>query len=193
MLEILLISHFSKKIGEKAQERGRNPKGFKIATWVLWFVGEFLGAIVGGIILGVGYGIYLFALVGAAVGAAIAYLIVANCTPGDYVTAQINTQQTVPMLPAPCVITIVRRDIEPNFQPVNITLNKQFVGTIQNGQTINAQTLYWSNEIIVSVANTPLLRPVHFSLVPGQVPVIQINGEQINIAVCGGIQIIAQY
>lgn len=193
MLEIFLVSYLSKKIGEKALERGRKPTGFKAATWIFWFVGEIIGAVLGALILGAGIGLYLFALVGAALGATAVYLFATNCKPGNYFLPQVGMQQAAQMLQAPCIITIVRQDQYPNSPALNIVLNKQLICTIQNGQTINAQTMQWKNEIYVTTADSLSMQPIYFELIPGQAPVIYVSDNRINAAACTGVRLLPSY
>lgn len=189
MLEFVLVYFLAKKNGEKAIERGRKPTWFKVATWLLWFGFETLGFIFGALVLGEGISIYLFALIGAGIGGAIAYVIASNCNQGDYVLPQFRMQQAAQMLQAPCILTIRREDFEQGAQVLNVTLNKQFVGAIQNGQSLTAQTMYWNNEILVAAADALIWQPQYFALVPGQAPVICISGNTINVAASTGISV----
>lgn len=77
MLEIILIIYFSKRIGQKARDKGRSANSFEFLFYSLWISGEIIGFFIGAHLTN-GLLIYLYAESGAAVGAISSFLIVYN-------------------------------------------------------------------------------------------------------------------
>jgi hypothetical protein len=81
MIEILLLVHFCKKIGNIVRPKGRSVGLWRFFLVVAWFGGEILGGIAGAIVSGatedavggINGPVYLCALVGAALGAILAF------------------------------------------------------------------------------------------------------------------------
>jgi hypothetical protein len=47
MLEIILISRFCRKLGEKLRAKGHSAGGYQAMFVVMWFAGEIIGGLVG--------------------------------------------------------------------------------------------------------------------------------------------------
>jgi hypothetical protein len=80
MLEILMIYHFGKKVGETASEKGYPGALFTVLFVVLWFFGEAVVVIPGAAMAeargGMLCGVYILALMAAAVASFSVYLLV---------------------------------------------------------------------------------------------------------------------
>ncbi len=90
MLEIFAIIYFSKKVGQRAEEKGYARGWFVFFFVLFWIIGEFTGAIVGAFSFGEGMQMYLSAIFGAAIGGSLAYLIVAVLKDKEREQAQID-------------------------------------------------------------------------------------------------------
>jgi hypothetical protein len=108
MLEILLIVHFCKKLGNKIRAKGHSAGWYQAMFVGLWFFGEFAGAIFG-VIVGLaaerGQGdpnplfIYIFALAGAATGGFITFWIAGQLSDLNEHQRQLYEQPYTPGTP----------------------------------------------------------------------------------------------
>ena len=80
MLEILGIIWFARKLGRIAEEKGRQPGGYKFLGVASWIGGEIIGAVIGAS-TGDQAAVYVFAILGAIISNVITYSIVSNLEP----------------------------------------------------------------------------------------------------------------
>lgn len=169
MLEILLISLLSGKNGRIASERGRKPGGFQGATFALWFGGELLGFFIGmaatdGEVLP-SYGV---ALLLAAIGGIVSYIIAKNCKPGTFRQDGGLPAGGLQPLAAPCALSVTReKSFVGAVVPYHVYLNDNHIGTLKNGQSLQASTAWAQNTLVVKDAYGSQLKPLHFSVAPG--------------------------
>ena len=83
MLEILLVIHLSKQIGNVLRKKGRSPGWYQAMLVAFWFGGELMGLLVSAALMGgeVNALAYVGALLGAGVGAGLAFFVAHQATP----------------------------------------------------------------------------------------------------------------
>lgn len=147
MLEILLLIHFSKKIGALAESKGY-PKGrYQWMLLGMWIVGEFLGGQIGGAMAsGSDQAIcvaYIIAIIGAALGAWVAFSIVRNLP-----TAEIPTRSPLSLWAIVGVCILAFAVGEAIYSPIFSNFYRLMIG---NSYDYNSLTPFAITRIIVDL------------------------------------------
>ena len=181
MLEILALVFLCRKIKVIAYERKRKAGGFIALTIFLWFFGEVVGAFIVRTVAD-GIIIYVSAILGAVIGAVVSYLIVKNFPIGTYEVPKkpIDVKSVHPEareLPEPYEIKIIReKSLSGSYTAYTMIFNgEEFY--INNGDEVVVKSSVDKNVIRFKgdLINSYEMKPLYFSVIPGQTAEIHIK------------------
>ena len=192
MLEIFAIMTLSNHNAKKAAERGRDPRPFRIITYILWFGFEILGFILGAAIIGDLAAGYFFALMAACGGGLASYLLALNCAPGNFRQMQYSPPEGAVPLDYPCILTVSRLSSGVGALAVySVWLNGQSVGNLRRGESVQVSLNLTQNVIVAKDSLGNELKPLYFSVPSGGSAWICFNTRKFLPENSGGITVIS--
>ena len=191
MLEIFAVMLLADNNAKKASERGRDPRLFRNITYVIWFVCEIFGFFIVAAAAGGLLGAYFAALLSAAAGGLASYLIVLNCTPGNYRQMHLSQPEGAVPLDLPCILTVSRISAAGSLSVRSVCLNGQPIGNLKNGENVQVTLNLSQNVITAKDSFGNELKPLYFSVPSGGSAWICFNSRRFLPENSGGITVIS--
>jgi hypothetical protein len=170
MLEFLVIMLLASANSRTVALKGRRPLFFILLTVGLWLGFEVIGYIVGREIAGRQIiFIYLTALLCAVIGGVVSNVIARCAKPGPFVGHKNKTVRGAVPLARPIKLKIIPKvNLAGLWAKFRIYLNGQDLGEIKNRQTLETETSFSQNVLVVMNAAGLEQRPIFFQVKPGE-------------------------